>query len=119
MRIGLPGGGGPLQEGLRFGVMSAAQQQLAEGRKSGRPIRIEPDGVPQDSFRTHRIAQHERDATKQPLRLGVIGMGLDDAAKLIVGYAKFPGLQQTVDAPHRIVERIRNHVSRAHRSSGI
>src|SRR6185312_806550 len=112
MRIRLPGGGGPPQEGFRFGVASATQQQFAEGGEGWRPIRIEFAGVPQDSFRARRIAQHQRDATEQPLRLGIVGMGFNDAPELSVSRAKIAGLQQAVDALHRSVERNRNHVSR-------
>ena len=60
MRIGLPGGGGPLQEGFRLGMPSVAQQQFTQCREGRRPIRIAFDGVSQDPLRACRIAKIRR-----------------------------------------------------------
>src|SRR6185437_9833935 len=95
-----------------FGVTAAAQQQFAERGEGWRPVRIEFDGVSQDPLRSHRVAQHQRGAAEQPLRLGIVGMRFNDVPKLRVSRAKIAGLQQAVDALHRSVERNRNHVSR-------
>ena len=107
-RIGRRAPGGALQERLGFTGATAAEQQLAQSRKRGRPVRIQRERAAQELFRRRRIAQRLLGAGEQAQRFHEAGVGGKDRLELIVGGAKTADPQQLIDAPHGVEER-RSH----------
>src|SRR5438105_2804111 len=97
-----------LQERLGFTGATAAEQQLAQSRKRGRPVRIQRERAAQELFRRRRIAQRLLGAGEQAQRFHEAGVGGKDRLELIVGGAKTADPQQLIDAPHGVEER-RSH----------
>ncbi len=107
-RIGRRAPGRALQKRLGFTGATAAEQQLAQSRKRGRPVRIQRERAAQELFRRRRIAQRLLGAGQQPQCFHEARVGGEDRLELVVGGAKTACPEQLTDAPHGVEER-RSH----------